>query len=93
MNYAPTRTTEAYSHVVRLNATAVGRASTSLPAVIERVALFAMLCAFWGLSSSWPSLPHCSNGRSLCPTGGNLARDAPSTNMTFAGRSAMRRIR
>ncbi len=49
MNYAPTRTTEAYSHVVRLNATAVDRATTSLPAVIERVVLFAVLCAFWGL--------------------------------------------
>jgi len=49
MNYAPTRTTEAYSHVVRLNATTADRATTSLPAVIERVALFAVLGAFWGL--------------------------------------------
>lgn len=51
MNYAPTRTTEAYSHVVRLNAAAAAadRATTSFPVVIERVALFAVLCAFWGL--------------------------------------------
>jgi len=49
MNYAPTRTTETYSHVSRLNATWADRDTNSLPAVIERVALFAVLCAFWGL--------------------------------------------
>ncbi len=49
MNYAPTRTTEAYSHVLRLNAATAQRTTTSLPAMIERVALFAVLSIFWGL--------------------------------------------
>ena len=49
MNYAPTRTTETYSHVSTLNATWADRDTNSLPAVIKRVALFAVLCAFWGL--------------------------------------------
>ncbi len=49
MNYAPPRTTERYSHVLRLKAATAERTTTSLPAMIERVALFAVLCTFWGL--------------------------------------------
>jgi len=49
MNYAPTRATETYSHVPRLNAATTDRSTASLPAMIERVALFAVLGVFWGV--------------------------------------------